>query len=51
MTVFRYKAVIPGNKIFMREYELETGMSLFRLHEFLDRDLGFSPDQMTVVET
>ena len=51
MTVFRYKAVIPGNKIFMREYELETGMSLFRLHEFLDRDLGFSPDQMTVFET
>lgn len=51
MTVFRYKAVIPGNKIFMREYELETRMSLFKLHEFLDRDLGFSPDQMTVFET
>lgn len=51
MTVFRYKAVIPGNKIFMREYELETRMSLFKLHEFLDRDLGFSPDQMTMFET
>ncbi|HIZ86273.1 MAG TPA: hypothetical protein IAC04_07255 [Candidatus Coprenecus stercoravium] len=51
MTIFRYKAVIPGNKIFMREYDLDAGMSLFKLHEFLNRDLGFSPDQMTVFET
>ena len=35
----------------MREYELETRMTLFKLREFLDRDLEFSPDQMTVFET
>lgn len=35
----------------MREYDLESRMSLFRLHEYLDRELGFSPDQMTVFET
>lgn len=49
--ILRYKATIPGNKIFMREYDVDSRMSLYRLHEFLDRDLGFSPDQMTLFET
>lgn len=49
--ILRYKATIPGNKIFMREYDVDARISLFRLHEFLDRDLGFSPDQMTLFET
>lgn len=35
----------------MREYDLDSRMSLFKLHEFLCRDLGFSPDQMTVFDT
>ena len=49
--ILRYKAIIPGNKVFMREYDLDSRMSLFKLHEFLCRDLGFSPDQMTVFDT
>ena len=49
--ILRYKAIIPGNKIFMREYDLDSRMNLFKLHEFLCRDLGFSPDQMTVFDT
>lgn len=49
--ILRYKATIPGNRIFMREYDIDARMSLYRLHEFLDRDLGFSPDQMTLFET
>ena len=51
MTIFRYRACIPGNKIFLRIYDIDARMSLYRLHEFLDGDLGFSPDQMTVFET
>ena len=35
----------------MREYDVDSRMSLFRLREFLDRDLCFSPDQMTMFET
>ena len=49
--ILRYKVTIPGNRIFMREYDFDSGMSLFRLHEFLDRDMCFSPDQMTMFET
>lgn len=35
----------------MREYDLDSRMNLFKLREYLDRELGFSPDQMTVFET
>ncbi len=49
--IYRYRASIPGNKIFMREYELDSSMSLFRLHDFLCSDLEFAPDQMTVFDT
>lgn len=49
--ILRYKAIIPGNRIFMREYDLDSRMTLYKLHEFLCRDLCFSPDQMTVFDT
>ncbi len=48
MTVYRYKASIPGSKIFMREYEIKGNTTLFDLHEYLVDDLGFAPDQMVV---
>ena len=35
----------------MREYDVDSGMSLYKLREYIDRELGFSPDQMTVFET
>ncbi len=49
--IYRYKATIPGNRIFMREYELDSSMSLFKLHDYLCSDLEFDPDQMTVFDT
>lgn len=44
--VYKYKASIPGSKVFMREYEIKGDTSLYRLHDFLVNDLDFSPDQM-----
>ncbi len=44
--IYKYKASIPGSKIFMREYEIRESISLFDLNKFLLNDLGFVPDQM-----
>ncbi len=44
--VYKYKASIPGSKVFMREYEVKGETSLYKLHDFLQNDLDFSPDQM-----
>jgi len=44
--IYRYKASIPGSKVFMREYEIKGETTLYRLHDFLVNDLDFSPDQM-----
>ena len=49
--ICKYKASIAGNKIFMREYDIDSGMRLFKLHEFLVSDLGFNPDQITLFST
>ena len=48
MAVYRYRASIPGSKVFMREYEIKDNISLYDLHEFLLNDMGFAPDQMVV---
>ncbi len=48
MTVYRYKASIPGSKVFMREYEIKGDTTLYELHEYLLNDMGFAPDQMVV---
>ncbi len=44
--VYRYKASIPGSKVFMREYEIKGETTLYKLHDFLVNDLDFAPDQM-----
>ncbi|MCI1779190.1 MAG: plasmid pRiA4b ORF-3 family protein [Bacteroidales bacterium] len=44
--ICEYKATIPGSKIFMREYEIDTDISLYALHRFLSSDLEFDPDQI-----
>lgn len=49
--ICKYKASITGNKIFMREYDIDSDMRLFKLHEFLISDLGFTPDQITLFST
>lgn len=46
--VYRYKATITGNKIFLREYEIKGSTSLYSLHLFLQDDLGFAPDQIVM---
>lgn len=46
--VYRFKASIDGNKIFMREYEIKGESSLYAFHRFLQNDLGFAPDQMVL---
>lgn len=46
--VYRYKATITGNKIFLREYEIRGNTSLYSLHLFLQDDLGFAPDQIVM---
>ncbi len=51
MAVYRYRASIPGSKVFMREYEIKGNTTLYDLHEYLVEDLGFSPDQMVVFRT
>lgn len=46
--IYKYKASIPGSKVFMREYEVKGETSLYKLHDFLQNDLDFSPDQIVV---
>lgn len=46
--VYRFRATIPGNKIFVREYEVKGNSSLYSFHLFLQNDLSFAPDQMVM---
>jgi hypothetical protein len=46
--LYRYKASITGNKIFMREYEALSETTLYDFHLFLQNDLGFAPDQLVL---
>ncbi len=46
--VYKYKASIAGNRIFMREYEIRPETTLYALHIYLQNDLGFAPDQMVM---
>ncbi len=46
--IYRYRASIPGSKVFMREYEIKGETTLYKLHDYLVNDLDFAPDQMVV---
>ena len=46
--IYSYRATIPGNKIFMREYEVKGSTSLYSYSVYLINDLGFAPDQLVV---
>lgn len=48
--IYKYKVTLPGNKFFLREYEVKSDMRLYKLHEFLQNDLAFAPDQMVIFE-
>ena len=44
--IYKYRASIPGSKVFMREYEIKGETTLYKLHDFLTNDIDFAPDQM-----
>lgn len=46
--VFQYRATLPKYKTFLRVYDIKGGTTLYKLHSFLQNDLGFSPDQMAI---
>lgn len=46
--ILKFKASIPGSKVFMREYEIPAEETLYELNSFLTDDLGFAPDQMVI---
>lgn len=46
--VYKYRATLPKHKSFLREYDIKAETKLYKLHDFLQNDLGFSPDQMVL---
>lgn len=46
--ILKYRATLPKHKSFLREYDIKGESTLFKLHDFLQNDLGFSPDQMVM---
>lgn len=46
--ILKYRATLPKHKSFLREYDIKGESTLFKLHDFLQNDLGFSPDQMVL---
>lgn len=46
--VYKYRATLPKYKSFLREYDIKAEFTLYKLHDFLQNDLGFSPDQMVM---
>lgn len=51
MKIYKCKAAIEGNKIFAREYEIESSASLYDLHRHIQNDLDFDGAQLVVFFT
>jgi hypothetical protein len=49
--IYRYRATLPGSKVFYRVYEIKGDMTLFSFNSFILNDLGFAPDQMVVFDS
>jgi len=49
--IYRYKAILPNNKNFLRIYEVKADASLYTFHLFLLNDLSFSPDLQVFFRT
>ena len=49
--IYRYKAILPNNKNFLRVYEVKANATLYSLHLFLLNDLSFSPDLQVFFRT
>jgi hypothetical protein len=46
--VYRFKATTEYPKNFLRIYEIKENQTLYHLHEHIQDDLGYAPDQMIV---
>lgn len=46
--IYRFKASLSNSKIFMREYEIPSDWTLYKVHEYLMGEFGFSKDQMVL---
>jgi hypothetical protein len=49
--IYRFKASIATSKIFLRVYEVKASQTLYDLHEHIQNDLGYAPDQMIEFRT
>ena len=49
--IYRYKAILPRYKNFVRIYEVRENFTLYALHLFLQNNLSFSPDQQVFFRT
>ena len=48
--ILQFKVTTPESKKFVRVYEVNEEMNLFRFSNYILNDLGFSPDQMVIFE-
>lgn len=48
--IVKYRATIPASKRFFRDYAFRDGMSLYRVMEFIQNQLGFVPDMMILFQ-
>lgn len=48
--IYRFKATLKGNSNFLREFELKPEMKLYKLHQFIQSEFEFTPDQMVIFE-
>lgn len=49
--IYRFKATIASLKNFIRVYEVKSSQTLYDLHEHIQNDLGYAPDQMIEFRT
>ena len=49
--IYRFKASIASSKSFLRVYEVKASQTLYDLHEHIQNDLGYAPDQMIEFRT
>ena len=49
--IYRFKVTIASIKTFLRVYEVKASQTLYDLHEHIQNDLGYAPDQMIEFRT
>jgi len=49
--IYRFKGTVATSTTFLRVYEVKASQSLYDLHEHIQNDLGYAPDQMIEFRT